>query len=238
MRPPNDLPPTHNGSPEPARDIHASNADRTVATELFILQNSYTIAQRVNQRLEDEGIEFVLAQFVDIHGAAKVKMVPATALGVVTTVLLALKLQTQSLVRNITREDVYATLKFAVITAIILPLLPREGFGPPPFDVLVPFNVWLMVVFIALYLVNSRKILPTISAVIENRRERIASDLRAAAVIRNVICHGSWGMPDDAGRSLPLFVNKRIEKFETPIDRTRPRDRSSTRSSPRRRRSR
>lgn len=51
---------------------------------------------------------------------------------------------------------------------------------------------------------------------IENLDELIA-DLRGAAVIRNVICHGSWGMPDDAGRSLPLFVNKRIEKFETPI---------------------
>lgn len=54
-------------------------------------------------------------------------------------------------------------------------------------------------------------------ASIENLDELIA-DLRAAAVVRNVICHGSWGMPDDAGRSLPLFVNKRIEKFETPID--------------------
>jgi hypothetical protein len=55
------------------------------------------------------------------------------------------------------------------------------------------------------------------NASIENLDELIA-DLRSAAVIRNVICHGSWGMPDDAGRSLPLFVNKRIEKFETPID--------------------
>lgn len=54
-------------------------------------------------------------------------------------------------------------------------------------------------------------------ASIENQDELVA-DLRAAAVIRNVICHGSWGMPDDAGRSVPLFVNKRIEKFETPID--------------------
>lgn len=54
-------------------------------------------------------------------------------------------------------------------------------------------------------------------ASIENLNELIA-DLRAAAVVRNVICHGSWGMPDDAGRSLPLFVNKRIEKFEAPID--------------------
>lgn len=54
-------------------------------------------------------------------------------------------------------------------------------------------------------------------ASIENLDELIA-DLRAAAVVRNVICHGSWGMPDDAGRSLPMFVNKRIEKFESPID--------------------
>jgi hypothetical protein len=54
-------------------------------------------------------------------------------------------------------------------------------------------------------------------ATIENLDELIA-DLRAAAVIRNVICHGSWGIPDDAGRSLPLFVNKRIKKFEIPID--------------------
>lgn len=73
----------------------------------------------------------------------------AAALGVTTAVVLALKVQTQSLARNIDREDVYATLKFAVITAVILPLLPRKGYGPPPFDVLVPYNVWLMVVFIS-----------------------------------------------------------------------------------------
>lgn len=73
----------------------------------------------------------------------------AAALGVATTVLLAVKTQAESFVRNITAEDVYATLKFAVITAIVLPILPREPLGPPPFDVLVPYNVWLMVVFIS-----------------------------------------------------------------------------------------
>lgn len=73
----------------------------------------------------------------------------AAALGVGTAVLLAIKVQTQSLARNIDQEDVYATLKFAFITVIILPILPREGYGPPPFDVLEPFNVWLMVVLIS-----------------------------------------------------------------------------------------
>jgi uncharacterized membrane protein (DUF4010 family) len=73
----------------------------------------------------------------------------AAALGVVMTVLLELKLQTRTLARNITRADVYATLTFAVITLIILPVLPSRSYGPPPFDILVPYNIWLMVVFIS-----------------------------------------------------------------------------------------
>lgn len=71
------------------------------------------------------------------------------ALGVGTAVLLSLKVQTHALARTLDREDVFATLKFAVITVIVLPLLPREGYGPSPFDVLVPYNVWLMVILIS-----------------------------------------------------------------------------------------
>jgi len=73
----------------------------------------------------------------------------AAAVAVALVLLLAVKLQMQSLARRITPADVYATLKFAVITVIVLPLLPREGYGPPPFDVLVPSQIWLMVVFIS-----------------------------------------------------------------------------------------
>ncbi|HUT41076.1 MAG TPA: MgtC/SapB family protein [Gammaproteobacteria bacterium] len=73
----------------------------------------------------------------------------AAALGVSMAVVLALKLQTQTLVRNITPADVYATLTFAVIALVILPVLPRTSFGPPPFDVLVPYKIWLMVIFIS-----------------------------------------------------------------------------------------
>jgi len=73
----------------------------------------------------------------------------AAALAVATTVLLSLKLEMQTFARRLTREDVYATLKFAVITAIVLPVLPNQTFGPPPLDVLNPYKVWLMVVFIS-----------------------------------------------------------------------------------------
>jgi uncharacterized membrane protein (DUF4010 family) len=73
----------------------------------------------------------------------------AAALGVATTVLLSLKLELHTFAQRLTREDVYATLKFAVISAIILPLLPNQVFGPPPLNVLNPYQIWLMVVFIS-----------------------------------------------------------------------------------------
>ena len=73
----------------------------------------------------------------------------AVALGVVTTVLLAVKWEFKQFVRVITREDIFATLQFAVITAIVLPILPNTTFGPPPINVLNPYQIWEMVVFIS-----------------------------------------------------------------------------------------
>ena len=48
--------------------------------------------------------------------------------------------------------------------------------------------------------------------------ENLIVDLREAAKIRNVICHGSWRLPNQDGASIPFFVNKKKEVFETPID--------------------
>ena len=73
----------------------------------------------------------------------------AAALGVATTVLLAVKWELREFVRVITQEDVFATLQFAVITAIVLPVLPNTTFGPPPLDILNPYQIWKMVVFIS-----------------------------------------------------------------------------------------
>lgn len=54
-------------------------------------------------------------------------------------------------------------------------------------------------------------------ATIENLGD-LAKDLRDASRIRNVLCHGSWRPPDASGASLPFFVNRQKEKFETPVD--------------------
>ncbi len=42
--------------------------------------------------------------------------------------------------------------------------------------------------------------------------------LKSAKAIRDVICHGSWGAPNENGASLPFFINRNKEKFETEID--------------------
>lgn len=48
--------------------------------------------------------------------------------------------------------------------------------------------------------------------------EELISDLKKAAKIRNVLCHGSWNVPDSNGASVPFFVNKKMEVFQTSID--------------------
>jgi uncharacterized membrane protein (DUF4010 family) len=53
------------------------------------------------------------------------------------------------LAQRVEAADVEATLKFAIISVIILPLLPNETYGPAPIDVINPYKIWLMVVLIA-----------------------------------------------------------------------------------------
>lgn len=71
----------------------------------------------------------------------------ATAVAVAATALLSLKDALHNLAKHISQQDIYATLKFAIITVIILPLLPDCTYGP--LDVLNPRQIWLMVVFIS-----------------------------------------------------------------------------------------
>lgn len=77
------------------------------------------------------------------------KLELAAILSVVTFGFLTLKPQLHGLAQRISSEDLYATLKFAIISLIILPVLPNQTYGPPPFDAFNPYKTWLMVVFIS-----------------------------------------------------------------------------------------
>ena len=73
----------------------------------------------------------------------------AAGLAVASGAVLALKDWLHRLSSRIEAADVEATLKFAIVSIIILPLVPDRTFGPAPLDVINPFQIWLMVVLIS-----------------------------------------------------------------------------------------
>ena len=77
------------------------------------------------------------------------QVVTAAALAVASGGVLALKEWLHHLAGHIEPADVEATLKFAIVSIIVLPLVPNQNFGPPPLDVVNPYKIWLMVVLIS-----------------------------------------------------------------------------------------
>ena len=47
---------------------------------------------------------------------------------------------------------------------------------------------------------------------------KLVEDMKNASLVRNVLCHGSWGKYDVDNKSLPLFYSKNNGIFETPVD--------------------
>lgn len=100
----------------------------------------------IGMTTEVAGVVVILAGAMAYWG----QLALAVALGVITTALLSFKLELHTFVQRLTREDIVAALKFALITAIVLPVLPNEPIAAtPPFDVLNPYKIWLMVVLIS-----------------------------------------------------------------------------------------
>jgi len=73
----------------------------------------------------------------------------AAALGIAVTALLSFKNEFRRFTHAVTREDIYAIVKFAAISVIVLPILPNRAYGPATLQVLNPYKIWLMVVFIS-----------------------------------------------------------------------------------------
>ena len=46
----------------------------------------------------------------------------------------------------------------------------------------------------------------------------LVDDIKKVVPIRNALCHGSWRPPDNNGSSIPFFVNRKMQKFDTAID--------------------
>jgi uncharacterized membrane protein (DUF4010 family) len=69
------------------------------------------------------------------------------AIGVVTAVLLHAKEALHRFSERLTEPEIRSILTFVLISAVVLPILPTEKFGP--YDVWSPRNIWLMVVLVS-----------------------------------------------------------------------------------------
>ncbi len=71
----------------------------------------------------------------------------AIMLAIITTVLLYFKAELHGITEKLSRRDLISILQFAVLTFIILPILPDQNYGP--YDAINPYQIWLMVVLIS-----------------------------------------------------------------------------------------
>ena len=71
----------------------------------------------------------------------------AASLAVIVTLLLSLKPKLHYFIKKIDQEELYAILKFLLITVVILPFLPNKGYGPG--NIFNPYQVWFFVVLVA-----------------------------------------------------------------------------------------
>jgi uncharacterized membrane protein (DUF4010 family) len=71
----------------------------------------------------------------------------AVMLAITTTVLLYFKGQLQTVTRSLTHRDLISILQFAVLSLVVLPILPNQDYGP--YQALNPHQIWWMVVLIS-----------------------------------------------------------------------------------------
>ncbi len=101
-------------------------------------------------RLGDYGITTTIAGLLTfVLGAAAVQghVVFVASVAVVTTTLLGVKPILHQWVKRLDQNDLFAVFKMLLISVVLLPVLPNQGYGPWGF--FNPFEIWWMVVLIA-----------------------------------------------------------------------------------------
>lgn len=99
---------------------------------------------------DDVGItSLVVGLLVFIFGALAVtgEVAVAAASAVVTTLLLSYKPLLHNWVKALEATELRAGIKLLLISVVLLPILPNQGYGP--WQALNPYEIWWMVVLIA-----------------------------------------------------------------------------------------
>ncbi len=117
------------------------------ATLAAVLVGAYAVSQRLDSDVGITGIVAGLLAFAFGAMCTLGHVSLAAAGAVVTTTLLGVKPVLHAWISKLEQKELYATLKLLLVSVVVLPLLPNEGFGP--WQALNPYKIWWMVVLIA-----------------------------------------------------------------------------------------
>lgn len=113
----------------------------------IILATAYWVSTGREHDLGVTGIVAALLAFVFGALAASGLIAPAAAGAVVTVLVLGYKPQLHGWLSQLEHDELFAAFKLLVITVVVLPILPDQGYGP--YQALNPFRIWWMVIVIA-----------------------------------------------------------------------------------------
>ena len=102
------------------------------------------------KKFEDFSITGIIASLITFTlGALTVfgHIMLASAIAVVITSLLGFKPLLHGWLKKLEQQELYATLKLLLISVVMLPILPDQGYGP--WAAFNPYLIWWMVVLIA-----------------------------------------------------------------------------------------
>ncbi len=121
-----------------------------LAAGMLVLGGMMVAAYLRQEHMDDPGTTTVAAVVVCYALGAMVwydQVHLAVTLGILATVLLYFKAELKGVSQNLTRRDLLSILQFAVLSLVVLPLLPDENYGP--YKALNPYQIWWMVVLIS-----------------------------------------------------------------------------------------
>ncbi|UXI02249.1 MgtC/SapB family protein [Photobacterium sp. TY1-4] len=108
---------------------------------------AYLNSQHVKSNLSITGIVGMLITFLLGSLAVIGEPVVAASAAVITAIILDNKTELHEALMKLQAYELDAALKLLLISVVMLPLLPNEGFGP--WQAINPYEIWWMVVLIA-----------------------------------------------------------------------------------------
>lgn len=106
--------------------------------------------RRANSGEQNVGVTTQVAEMIAFSLGALAAMgdgAAAAAGGVVATALLGAKDTLHGWLRRLEQLELRAAIKLLLISVVLLPVLPNQGYGPE--EVLNPYRLWLLVVMVA-----------------------------------------------------------------------------------------